>query len=271
MKKITTTLILLTAIVSLAGAQDRQFKLAKKTGTLNIKFPGVQVQGYDGNEIVFSAAAIKEADKDDRAAGLKLVTGSGLTDNTGLNLSVVEKDGIIDVNEVSKDNREAIIIKVPNSMAVSITTSGIMYSHRAVDVKDFKGNLQVNTMYNAISLQNITGPVTAKTIYGELNADFASMVKGPVSLISVYKFVDVTIPANLKANVDMSTKNGNIYAADGLTIQRVPAKEERNKDGEDVSILTELTRATNIVGTLNGGGLDLILRTSFGKIYLRKH
>ncbi|SDD78640.1 DUF4097 family beta strand repeat-containing protein [Niabella drilacis] len=271
MKKIVVTIILSVALVSLAGAQERQFKLSKKTGTLKVNIPGVTIEGYDGNEVIFSAPELKREAKDERAEGLKLVTGSGLTDNTGLNLSVRENGGTIDVDYVGKMDRERIAIKVPNTMSVKVATTGVMNGNRPVDIKDFKGELEISTMYNAISLQNITGPVNAKTIYGELSAKFVSTVKGPVSLVSVYKFVDVSIPSGLKANVNISSQNGNIYAADGLDIKREQPKEKKSNDGEDLTGLTEWSRSSDIKGTLNGGGVDLILKTNYGKIYLRKN
>lgn len=271
MKKIAVTIILSIALVSLTNAQEHQFKLSKKTGTLKVNISGVTIEGYDGNEVVFSAPELRRADKDERAAGLKLVSGSGLTDNTGLNLSVRENAGTIDVDYVSKTDRERIVIKVPNTMAVKVATTDVMNAGKSVAIKDFKGELEISVMYNAISLHNVTGPVNAKTIYGELTATFASIVKGPVSLVSVYKFVDVTIPYNLKANVNLSSKNGNIYAADGLDIKRETPKEQKSSDGTDLTGLQEWSRSSDITGTLNGGGIDLILKTSYGKIYLRKN
>ncbi|WP_300603811.1 hypothetical protein [Niabella sp.] len=271
MKRILVPIILSIAFVSLANAQGRQFKLSKRTGTLKINLSGVTVEGYDGSEVVFAAPELKREDNDERAAGLKLVSGSGLTDNTGLNLSVRENGDVIDVDYVGKIDRERITIKVPNTMSVKVATTEVMNGNRPVDIKDFKGELEISVMYNGISLQNVTGPVNAKTIYGELNAKFAAAVKGPVSLVSVYKFVDVTIPAGLKANVNLSSKNGNIYAADGLDIKRETPKDQKNSDGEDLTGLKEWSRSSDIIGTLNGGGLDLILKTSYGKIYLRKN
>ncbi len=49
-------------------------------------------------------------------------------------------------------------------------------------------------------------------------------------------------------------------------------KDEKNNDGEDARTLKDWSRSSEIIGTLNGGGgTDLILKTSFGKIYLRKN
>ena len=270
MKKILIITILSVALFSLANAQERQFKLSKKTGTLKLNLSGVKIEGYDGNEVIFSAPEQKGEQKDERAEGLKLISGSGLTDNTGLNLSVQENGNAIDVDYVTKPNKDLITIKVPNTMSIKITPNDIN-SARSVDVKDFKGELEISTMHNAIFLNNVTGPVNAKSIYGDLTAKFTSIIKGPISLISIYKFIDVSIPSGLQANVDISTRYGNIYAADGLNIKKEVLKEKKNSDGEDITGLTDRSRSSDIKGTLNGGGLDLILKSSFGKIYLRKN
>lgn len=270
MKKIIATIILSVVLVSMVGAQDRQFKLSRKTGTLNINIPGVYIEGYDGSEIVFGAPALKAEDKDERAAGLRLVSGSGLTDNTGLNLSVRENGNAVDVDYVGRRDKDSLTLKVPNTMTIKVTTTSVMDAGKRVDIRNFKGELEINTMYNTIALNNITGPVNAKTIYGELTATFASPIKSPVSLVALYKFVDVSIPADLRANVNISSQNGNIYAADGLDIKRTPLKE-KNEDSEDLTGLKEWSRSSEIKGTLNGGGIDLILKTSYGKIYLRKN
>lgn len=270
MKKIVASVILSVVLVSLAAAQDRQFKLSKKTGTLNVNISGVHIEGYDGSEIVFTAPPLKNEDKDERAAGLRLVSGSGFTDNTGMNLSVRENGNTVDVDYVGKRDQEIVTIKVPNSLAIKVTTTSVMNAGWLVNIKDFKGALEVSTMYNSISLNNITGPVNAKTIYGELTAKFTTPVKGPVSLVAVNKFVDVSIPQDLKANINFSAKNGNIYAAEGLNIQKAPLKE-KSSDGSDLTALADYSRSSEIQGTLNGGGIDLILKTNYGKIYLRKN
>ncbi len=153
-------------------------------------------------------------------------------------------------------------------MSLTIKTSDVM-NNKPFDIKNFKGELEVSVVYNAVSLDNVTGPINAKTIYGSLNAKFAQAVKGPISLVSVYKFVDATIPSDLKANVNLSTQYGNVYAAEGLDIKRETVKP-KNNDDEDITGMTDWSKSSDIKGTLNGGGIDFILKSSYGKIYLRK-
>ena len=266
MKSLVITILLSAALFSVTYAQERQFKLSKKTGKLILNISGVSVEGYEGSEVIFSAPQTKE--KDERAQGLALLSGSGLTDNTGLNLSVRDKGGSIEVDYVGKQEEVLITVKVPNTMSLRITTTQDMRSNETVYVKDFSGEAEINTIYHNICLQNVTGPINAKTLYGELIAKFASNLKGPISLIAVNKYIDVSIPASLKANVNLSTSYGNIYAAEGLNIIRETTIEKKTSEEASPSQPTEWKRSTNIKGTLNGGGLDFILKSN-KKIYLR--
>src|SRR5450631_1919123 len=83
-----------------ANAQD--YKLAKSSGRLEIKeVNNVIVEGYNGNEIVFSS---RDHDRDDdgRAKGLRAISSLGLEDNTGIGLSVVDKGNVVEVQQLKK-------------------------------------------------------------------------------------------------------------------------------------------------------------------------
>jgi hypothetical protein len=105
-------------------------------------------------------------------------------------------------------------------------------------------------------------PTYIKSEFGRIEAVFDNnFLKVPLTLVSTFGRVDVSVPAAVKANVNMKTSHGEILASKGLAIdiERVLAKDDlisfNNKD---------------IKGKLNGGGTELSLRSDFGKIYLRK-
>src|SRR5690349_459338 len=99
-----------------ASAQD--YKIAKSTGRLEINIGRVTVEGTTGNEIVFSSLENNQ-DKDERAAGLRSINGSGLDDNTGLGINVTDKDGVVTVRQLKKMNSPQIKILVPKGVIVS--------------------------------------------------------------------------------------------------------------------------------------------------------
>jgi hypothetical protein len=247
----------LSAMFSLGSLQAQEYKLAKSTGKLVIHLPSVRVEGYAGNEILFSSSAI-EREEDERAKGLKPINGSGLEDNTGLGINVSEKGTTYEVMPVTAKG-ETVTIKVPKGVSVSYEYSKVMNAGKA-SFKNVEGELEIAVEYNTVVLENITGPLTAKALYGGIDASFSNAITGPISIVSIYGHVDVTLPAATRANLKMKTSHGEILASGDLKIEM-----EKQSTGDMVSY-----NNNNVNGKLNGGGTDFTLRSDYGKIYLRK-
>jgi hypothetical protein len=255
-KYVISSCIALVAIVSL---QAQDFKLSKNTGKLIINLSSVKVEGYSGSEIVFSSPKA-EKDEDERAKGLRPINGSGYTDNTGLGISVVDKGTTVEVNQVSTKDGQ-VTIKVPKSMAISYAFNKVIGAGKAY-FKNLEGELEIAVQYNNVELENITGPLTAKSIYGSIDAKFGETVKGPISVVSIYGHVDVAIPATTKANLSLKTSYGEILASSDLKI-------ELEKTGSGSADMVSYSN-NNVKGKMNGGGPEFALRADYSKIYLRK-
>lgn len=252
MKKILASLIL-ALMVTFLHAQE--YKLAKSTGRLEIKeVNNVIIEGTTGNEIIFTS---RDTDKgvDERAKGLRAVSGLGLEDNSGIGLSVVEKGNVIEVQQLKKMNGPNVTIKVPKGVTVSF--SHVSPHGNDVKFKDFEGEIEVSTVHNAVSLINVTGPMTVKTVHGSVDAILSPNIKSPVSIVSVHGRVDVTLPVATKANLKMSTVYGEIYVDPDFKIDIA-------KVGDLIPI------SDNVTGKINGGGLDISLSSTHNNIYLRK-
>lgn len=252
MKKILLLIGVLVAFICAATAQD--FKLAKTTGRLEIHLGRVTVEGYNGNEIIFSS---RDHDRyeDDRAKGLRAINSSGLDDNTGLGINVADKGNVVEVYQLKKMNSPEIKILVPKGVIVSYEHSS-QYGGEAT-FKNLENEIEISTHYNSVELENITGPVTAKVIYGHIDANFSQNVRGPLSLISIYSHVDVTLPLATKANLKLSTSYGEIFVAPEFKI-------DIEKDGDMVRY------SDKVNGKINGGGMGIDIRSDYGKVYLRK-
>lgn len=242
--------------VLLAGwVNAQEFKVAKSTGRLEIMIGRVTVEGTTGNEIIFSSKDHRDKDEDDRAAGLRAVNGMGLDDNTGLGINVADKGNVIEVRQLKKMNSPDVKILVPKGVIVS-------YSHESqyggkVLFKNMENEIEISASYNSIELENVTGPLTAKTVYGHIEADFSQNVKGPLSIVSIYGYVDVTLPLSTKANLKMSTSYGDIFVAPEFKI-------DIDRQGDMVQY------SDRVNGKINGGGMNIDLRADYSKIYLRK-
>ena len=249
MKKISIVLVALL-VSGLTYAQE--FKVAKSTGKLNLHIGRVTVEGHSGNEIIFSSRDGRDKDEDDRAKGLRAVNSLGLEDNTGLGINVTEKDGAVEVNQLKKMNSPNIKILVPKGVIVSFDHTS-QYGGDAV-FKNMENEIEVSCQYNSVELENVTGPLTVKAVYGGVDATFGQNVKGPISIVSIYGHVDVALPVATKANLKMTTSYGEIFMAPEFKL------EVTEKDGD----------SDRVKGTINGGGMSIDFRSDYGKIYLRK-
>lgn len=249
MKKISIVLVALL-VSGLTYAQE--FKVAKSTGKLNLHIGRVTVEGHTGNEIIFTSKDGRDKDEDDRAKGLRAINSLGLEDNTGLGINVTEKDGVVEVNQLKKMNSPDIKILVPKGVIVYFDHES-QYGGKAT-FKNMENEIEVSCQYNSVILENVTGPLTVKAVYGGVDAVFKDNVKGPISIVSIYGHVDVALPLATKANLKMTTSYGEIFMAPEFKIT------VENESGD----------SDRVKGTINGGGINIDFRSDYGKIYLRK-
>jgi len=247
---IISALILLTAL----WVQAQEFKVSKNSGRLELYLGRVTVEGHSGNEIIFSSNNDRK-DKDERANGLRTINSLGLEDNTGLGINVTDKGNVIEVHQLKKTNSPDIKILVPKGVIVSFTHES-QYGGKA-RFKNMENEIEVDAQYNSIELENVTGPLTVKTIYGGVDAEFGTTIKDPVSIVSVYGHVDVTIPQATKADLRLSTSYGEILVAPEFDIKV-------EKTGNMISY------SDKVAGKINGGGVNMDLSANYGKVYLRK-
>jgi hypothetical protein len=236
--------------------QAQEYKIAKNTGKLEIREVNhVTVEGYAGNEIVFSSLdGSKEKDK--RAEGLKAISAMGLDDNTGFGLSVQDKGASIEVYQLKKMDGPKVKIMVPKGVTVSYTHTS-PYGDDVV-FKNVEGEIEVSTLHNEVRLENVTGPLTIKTVHGDIEASLSANAKSPISIISTHGVVDITAPAAIKANLKMSTNYGEMFVDPAIKI-------EFEKQGDWTKYGTN-----KVEGKVNGGGLDITLSSTHNSIYLRK-
>ena len=252
--KMNKLIIALVALLFCVRAGAQEYKVAKNSGRLEIHLGKVTVEGHNGNDIIFSSKDGHEK-KDERAEGLRAVNSLGLDDNTGLGINVTDKGGVVEVRQLNRTNSPDVKILVPKGVIVSFEHES-QYGGDA-QFKNMENEIEVSANYNSVELENVTGPVTVKSVYGHVEADFNANMKGPISIVSVYGYVDLTLPLATKANLKMSTSYGEILVAPDFKI-------EIEKDGSMIRY------SDKVYGKINGGGINIDLNSNYGKIYLRK-
>lgn len=232
----------------------QEFRLSKMSGRLEIHLGKVTIEGHSGSEIIFSSTK-KTGSRDERADGLRAVNSLGLEDNTGLGINVSDKGNSVEVYQLKKANSPDIRILVPKGVIVSFEHES-QYGGE-VEFRNLPNEIEVSAQYNSVKLDNVTGPLTVKTIYGSVDAIFGSVINDPVSIVSVYGHVDVSLPEATKADLKMSTSYGEIFVAPEFKI------DVDKQDGM-------MRFSDRVSGRINGGGLKIDLSANYGKIYLRK-
>lgn len=343
MKRIIIVALVLLVAAGQAFAQ-KEYKLAKSSGKLIISnIANLSVEGYDGKEIIVTSKGKQEA-ADPRAEGLTVLGNSGF-DNTGVGLTISQKDQVAELIAVDRSNSLKVAIKLPYGVDLSIKNAGFGDgTNEPITLNNLKSEIDASTQYENIKLSNITGPVSVKTLHGNIESTLSPSFKGPISLVSVYGFVDLKVPENAKADLSINTLYETLYAAKDLkfeiteTIQNKETNALRTityntkADGQDATQIYALTgttqattapkakttttsessssstsgqgtisdrteggkkratiatgdftytysngslfagssRGTAISGKLNGGGEKIVLKSTHGKIYLRK-
>jgi predicted membrane protein len=147
-------------------------------------------------------------------------------------------------------------VMVPKGVSISINHNSPHGDE--LKIKNVESEIEISTLHNGVELENVTGPMTIKTIHGEIEAVFGANIKSPISIVSLHGLIDITVPVAIKANLTMSTSHGEIFADPAIKIEQ----EEKS----------DMVRygASKVSGKINGGGIDMTLTTSHSNIYLRK-
>ena len=247
MKKLV---VILLALIAVGTAKAQEFKVSKNTGRLELHIGKATIEGHNGNEIIFTLRDY-EKDKDPRSEGLTSINSLGLKDNTGMGLNVTENGNVVSVYNLKKNNSPDVKILVPKGIIVAFESQGV--NGGTAVFKNMENEIEVSVQYNSVELDNVTGPLTIKTIYGHVEARLGSNVKDPISIVSIYGYADVAIPLATKANLRMETSYGEILVDPDFKIDF-----DSHTDNDRVS------------GKLNGGGVNIDMSCNYGKVYLRK-
>jgi lia operon protein LiaG len=154
--------------VSVENAKDSRLSLNSFAGQLTI-------EGYAGNEIVFTPSNHEDYTVPERAKGLKPVFPGG-TDNTGVGLSVEKNGSQITVTCLLPfTNSREYTLKVPENISIEIKSS-CEYDNN-VSIKGMKNEIEIQSCHS-IKLTDVTGPLVLSTISGDIDVTFGTIATG---------------------------------------------------------------------------------------------
>lgn len=209
----------------------------------------VSIQTHDKKEILIVLKNPKSTPE--KAKGLRLLGDTG-EDNTSVGFNVTTSGNNLIVKNVRKSGEAIIYLPKSQNISVTNTWSG------KTSITGFSGEVEANSNLNgALVLSKLSGAVTAYSLnegititFDEINQD------SPIDIRTTNGEIDVTLPAKTSANLALSSWNGDVYSNFDV---------ERNKKDGLTSYSDRDTR-----GSINGGGVSIILKSTNGTIYLRK-
>ena len=229
---------------------------------VNLLNGSITVKGYAGKEAIIEA---KGASRSRSRRTPKEAEGLRRLEVTGSGLNVEERDNSIKVTAGVNGSLE-LNIQVPADTSVKLRS----LNDSNLVVEGINGEIDVNSVNGSVSVTNVTGTVLAHALNGKVLVRLDRVTPGkPMSFSSLNGDIDVTLPADIKANVKMKSDHGDIFTDFDITMQpgsRQPAVQDRRESGGRYKL--SFDRA--FYGTINGGGPELQFTTLNGRIFIRK-
>ena len=224
---------------------------------------GMTVEGYDGKEVMIESQARSEKIE---PANAEKVKGLRRIPVTGTGLSVEEEQNSMEISVDSHRRTVDLAIKVPfkTSLKLSCVNAGDIL------VKNVEGELEINNINGGVTLENISGAVVAHALNQDLIVTFKKILpEKAMSFSSMNGNVDVTFPANTRANLKMKSDNGEIYTDFEVKIketsQKIVEENKKTKPGK-----YEVRIDKFVTGLINGGGAEYQFTSFNGDIFIRQ-
>jgi DUF4097 and DUF4098 domain-containing protein YvlB len=220
---------------------------------------GITVKGYDGKEVVVEAHVRNRENSRDEGGPKRLAIST-----TGL--SVEEENNEVNINTESYMHPIDVTVSVPahTSLKLSAVNDG------DIVVTGVDGELDVNDVNGSVTLNNISGSAVAHALNGHLHATFVRVdPQKAMAFSSLNGDIDVTFPADLKANVSIRSDRGDVFSDFDVQLKAAasqPVVEDSRGKGGKYRVKIDKT----VHGTINGGGPEIQFRNFQGQIYIRK-
>jgi DUF4097 and DUF4098 domain-containing protein YvlB len=220
---------------------------------------GITVKGYEGKEVVVEAR-VRNRENSRSETGPKRLAIS----TTGL--TVEEENNEVNINTESYMHPIDVTISVPAHTSLKLRA----VNDGDIVVTGVEGELDVDDVNGSVTLNNISGSAVAHALNGHLYATFVRVdAQKAMAFSSLNGDIDVTFPADLKANVSIRSDQGDVFSDFDVQLKAAAAQPEV-EDGRGHGGKYRVKIDRTVHGTINGGGPEIQFRNFQGKIYIRK-
>jgi len=229
--------------------------------TANLMSGGIIVKGADVKEVLVESKT--RADEDDKHNGKRGNMRRIPVNSTGL---IVEEDNNnVRVAADSMSRSVDLVITVPRQTSVKLRVN----NDGDINVSNVEGELDVQNLNGDVILTNVSGSALVHALNGDITVTLTRVAAKPMAFSSLNGEIDVTFPADLKANVSFKTGQGDVLS--DFDVQMLPGapqqivEDGRGKGGQYRVRVDRVTR-----GTINGGGPEIQFTNHNGDIMIRK-
>jgi DUF4097 and DUF4098 domain-containing protein YvlB len=226
---------------------------------------GITVRGASINNVVVEARPQGHAEPherhSERSDGMKRLELPG---NSGL--EITEEDNVINIKTASWNRPTDLLITVPHHSSLQLKC----LNGGEIDVEQVDGEIDADNLNGRVTLRSVSGSVLAHSLNGAVLVSLDRVDNSkPMSFSTLNGDLDVTLPADVRANVRMKTDNGEIYSDFEVKLSS-GAQPMRNESGRQPDGTYHLRFDNTLRGTINGGGPEYQFTTFNGQIYIRK-
>src|SRR5580698_497064 len=221
---------------------------------------GITVKAYEGKDIIVEAhpRSHEDSDDDDRPGPKRLNIAT-----TGLN--VEEENNQVNIGADAINRTIDLVIQVPvhTSLHLRAVNDG------DIVVTGVDGELDVDDINGSVTLTKIAGSAVAHALNGKLIVSFTRVNQKPMAFSSLNGDIDVTFPADLKANVSLRSDNGGVFSDFDVSMQPQSSQavvDDGRSHGGKYKVKIDKT----VRGSINGGGPEMQFTNFNGGIYIRK-
>jgi hypothetical protein len=222
----------------------------------------IKIVGYEGKDVIVNVTPRKNDDEEksvDTKNGMKRISVSG-----GYEVTAKEADNTVTINTGNPNKALDLELKIPQDVKLKIGT----VNDGEVIVENVSGELEVNNVNDKITLTNISGSVVANTVNGDITVTFKTIdPKAPMAFSTLNGDVNVTLPADTKANLKLKSDNGDVFSDFDIDIDKTPTKIDKTTEPG----MYKIKKDDWVYGKINGGGPEMMMKNMQGDIYVKKN
>jgi Toastrack DUF4097 len=219
----------------------------------------ITVKAYDGKQVIVDAKARgHERERDESGPKRLAISTTGLT--------VEEENNDVNINTESYARTIDLTISVPTHTSLKLRA----INDGDIVVTGVDGEIDVDDINGHVDLNNISGSAIAHALNGHVRATFTRVnPQKAMAFSSLNGDIDVTFPADLKANVSIKSDRGDVFSDFDVQLRansNEPTVEDSRSHGGKYRVKIDRT----VYGTINGGGPEFQFTNFQGQIYIRK-